>query len=615
MKAQAEIIDGRIALRVPYDGGRGRDRAKSVPGARPKFDENNKFQYWHYPLAMATATALRREFGSELVLGPKLTQWGWDERRRADELEKLRAGGDADLPNVRENAPVLWAALQNRPFQIAGAAFVAKGRRVCLGDEPRLGKTYQALAAMVETGVHRVLIACPRTATRTVWMRKINELTPLYMPFVAQGSRKEREQVIAAFNATPHTYKVLIINREMVRVKRRYQCQIEGKPESTSRPGSSAGCPYAHDHKQVYYPEYPQLFAKPWDGIILDESHHLIASEKNVQSGAITQIRMGAVRLPLRDGGLKLATSGTPFRSKLTKSWGVLNWLRPDVFSSFWRYAEELFEVSGNGWGGAKVIGKLKSEEQLQDTLRPYYLARTKADVAPQLPPVQYVDLLLPLEDKQADAYRDMVRDARADVEGGRISATGVLAELVRMKQFACSWGRLSDDGDFYPASPSNKLEWVRQFVSEMMEVPTGKVVIASQFTRLVNFFADELRKEGWQVLTLTGQSNDAQRDHAQDEFLNGKTRIIVINMFAGGEAIDLSSADDLIMLDEPWVDDARQQVENRIQNLAKRQAVTVHRLRSESTIDEDIAELTDEQRRQLMSAKPEVLKELLKGK
>lgn len=624
---QAEIIDGRIAVRgIPWDGGRGRDRAKSIPGARPKYDDNKKFQYWSYPLAMSTASALRKEFGRDLQLGPRLTEWGWDERRKNEELEKLRAGQDADLPRVREHAPVLWQALQNRPFQITGAAFVVRGRHVCLGDEPRLGKTYQALAAMVETGAQRVLIACPRVATRTVWATKINELTPKYMPFVAQGSRAQREQVIKAFNEMPYGLKVLIINLEMIRIKRRWECQgaweprtgqnsffknSKGKWESASKPGSRSGCMMPHDHKTVYYPEYPELFEKSWDAIILDESHHALASEKNVQSDQITQIRLGAVKLPVAPEGMSLAMSGTPFRARLTKSWGVLNWLRPDAFPSFWRYAETLFEVSSNGWGGAKVIGRLRSEEALQDTLRPYYLARTKADVAPQLPPVQYVDVKLPMEDKQAEAYRGIIKDARAELDTGTLDANGILAELTRMKQFACSYGRMTGR-DFYPAAPSNKLDWILEFLEEIREVQGTKVVIASQFTKLIKVLAEEVRNAGWQVLTLTGESTDAQRDHAQLEFLNGKTRVIIVNMFAGGEAIDLSSADDLILVDEPWTDDTRQQVENRIQNLAKRQAVTVHRLRSKGTIDERIGNLTDEQRKQLLAAKPAILKEVL---
>jgi SNF2 family DNA or RNA helicase len=82
--------------------------------------------------------------------------------------------------------------------------------------------------------------------------------------------------------------------------------------------------------------------------------------------------------------------------------------------------------------------------------------------------------------------------------------------------------------------------------------------------------------------------------------------------MFAGGEAIDLSAADELVALDDPWNDDARQQYENRIVNLSKTNQLTIFHLRSEGTVESDIAEMNDAQRAALMSAKPKALKDVL---
>jgi superfamily II DNA or RNA helicase len=601
-KVQATTEGNRILVRFPYTTA---DVAlvKSVMGARPIYD-GRKFRHWSLPLTPETCQGLRAVFGDRLQVTTALADWYRAERDRRGELEQLRAGSVSDLPRVREMAPMLWEALQNRPFQITGTAFVVRGRQVCLGDAPRLGKTYQALAAAVETGAKRILIACPRTATRTVWMRKINELTGI-MPFVAQGSHAEREQAIANFNDMPTTGpKALIINKEMIRVVRSYACP-DGT-ENRCAPGRKGGCDEMHDHKNVYNPEWPQLFEGKWHAIILDECHHALASTKNKQSAAISQIRMGAVRLPTHPDTLKLAMSGTPFRANLNKAWGVLNWLRPDVFGSFWRFAETHFHVSHDGYG--KVVGnKPKDETAFTDALRPYYLARSLADVAPELRPIEYVNVELPMDEKQNKAYRGMARMATASVENGTLSATGVLAELTRLKQLACSYGRFSPSGSYVPALPSNKWDWLLDFLSERESVP-GKVVIATQFTQLANMFVNELRAKGHAVVVITGESSDAQREHAQNEFATGPTRIAVINMFAGGEAIDLSAADEMVFLDDPWTDDVVQQAENRILNLAKTSQLTVFHLRSENTLESWIAGLTAEQRKLLLSSKPQAL-------
>lgn len=603
MTIRAEITDKRIAITAPFREC-GPERAKRIPGRR--WDDDNKANT--YPLTWATCVALRKEFGNSLQVGPKLTAWAWEEHARNVELEKLRAGENADLPRVRKLAPALWEALQNRPYQIAGAAFVAHGKRVCLGDEPRLGKTYQTLAALVEAGSRTILIACPQTVTRTVWMRKISELAPVIMPFVAQEDRAERERVIRTFIETPYDGpKALIVNKEMIRVARRWLC-----PDGTKtriKPSRKGGCKQAHSHKAIHEPFFPQLHDIIWDAVVLDECHHALATEKNVQSDNISQLRMGAVKLKTTDDAIKLGLSGTPFRARLTRSWGVLNWLRPDVFGSFWAYAERHFGVNQFTY---EIGTRLKDEQAFDSELRPYYLARSKADVAPQLPPIDYVDLYLPMLDQQARAYRSIVADGMAEIEGGRLNANGVLAELTRMRQFASTSGKISQGG-FVPALPSNKLDWVIDFLKER-EALQSKVVIATQFTKLARLFATELRGMGHSVVMITGDENGRQRDHAQDEFLTGSSRIAIINMFAGGEGIDLSSADELIFLDEPWTDDVRQQAESRITNLAKTSQLTVYHLRSEGTVEEWIASLNDEQRAELMKAKPKTLELMKEG-
>jgi hypothetical protein len=137
--------DDRIAAVIPFAFGK--DARKRVPGSNAIWDRTSfpeRFRFWSYPLSMHTCRLFREEFGDSLDIGPELSEWAWDNRRTEESLEELRAGGtDIDLPVVRADAPELWNALLARPYQIEGAAFIVKGKHVCLGDEPRLGKTYR----------------------------------------------------------------------------------------------------------------------------------------------------------------------------------------------------------------------------------------------------------------------------------------------------------------------------------------------------------------------------------------------------------------------------------------------------------------------------------------
>lgn len=623
-------IGERIAAKFPFSD----HDVELVKSAGASW--HNSTKSWRLPLSLEKCVELRAMFGRRLVIADPLKDWAWDERRKRAELEALRVGemGEDALPNLRELAPELFKAVMSRPYQAAGVAFAITGRNVLNGDQPGLGKTYQGLGALVESRAKRILIICPRTAVRTVWASHIKRLAPTMTAIVAQGTRAQREAAIAEFNGRAETFAAmnsdhvaaLVVNKEMIRVKRMWRCELAaidgteyGKP-----PGKKGGCQYpdAHGHTARYYPEYPELFGRDWNFILMDECHHALASRYNVQSANITQIRLGAMRLPLAANGYKLGLSGTPYRSKAQKAWGTLNWLQPKTFSSFWRWAEELFSVTDGRY--AKEVSQRPSDpEVFADRMRPYLIARTKAEVAPELPAITYAGepsdgengptgVWLEMEPTQAKAYAQMARMADANIHEGNIMANGVLAELTRLKQFACSYGKSTGRNAMVPALPSNKYDWTLDFLQER-EGFDGKVIIASQFTGLLKVFANALLKDMTftnrdQPLMLTGETSDRNREIFQERIQDpdDPTWIGFVNLRAGGEAITLDRADDMILLDLPWIDDEIQQMENRVHRISRIHAVTVYRLGSLDTVDQRIAELTDDQRASLMALRPE---------
>ena len=617
--------DGRhILARIPYYQGRGPSLAKEISGAKPVWDETatpKKFLHWRYPLTMDTCRRFRQVFGQDLNIAPVLADWARTELRRNAEIDGIRRGV-ADLERVPDEAPDLYQAISNRQYQLAGAAFLTATGQACLGDKPGLGKTLQTLAAIIEADAEVILVGCRRTATRAVWHMETRRWSPSIRTFVAQGSRDQRKATIIAFQAYAGGRKMLITNIEMWRAKRVFVC-----PENC---GEDQECPSRKKHSYKSDPEWPYLHNQKWDALILDESHNLLASTANFQSKRITQGRYGAVQIrrQLRLGGLALALSGTPFRSRLTKAWGTMNWVRPDVFSSYWRFAETHFEVT-QGRYGRNVSDEPRDLEMFNAALRPYYLARTKEEAAPDLPPIQYAGtylhddeeglkgIWLEMEPKQAKAYREMAADAEAHLDGGRIVAAGVLAEITRLRQFACSTQKL-ERGEVNPVLPSCKVEWVLDFLHEN-EGNKGKIVIASSFTKLISLTAQVLRDDGVEVLTLTGETSDRDRARLVERFADpdDPCRVVIINSQAGGESITLDAADDMIFLDIPWTADEAEQVESRIHRVSRMHNVTIYRLFSLGTVDEWVAGLTEEQRELLKAAHPDTIekaKEILRN-
>ena len=638
-------IDGkRILADIPWDGGRGPKQAKEVPGFRGEWDKTgpkDRFLGWTYPLTLDSCHALRRVFGSDLVVSNDLANWARNEIQKQQELEEFREDNvnEYTLARLPEEAPHLYLAMMSRSYQIAGVAFLATAKRAILGDEPGLGKTLQALGAIIENDAKRILVICPKSAMDSVWRRETDRWAPSISTFVAQGTRAERDEAMGCFSdhavaQFEGARKMLIVNPEMIRSRREEVCPEGLDPDyCNSRPREARG-----DHRHSYNsdPNWPFIHDVEWDAIIFDESHNVLASTANYQSKRISLWRFGAVQLRknITPNGLAIALSGTPFRSDLTKGWGTLNWLEPKIFTSYWNWAGIHFGVEED-YAGHKIVGDGSNTPEPIDPvvfdrmLRPYYLARKKAEVVPDLPPIIYAGtppsdnpdgpcyVRLDMDPKQAKAYHQMADDAEADISGGRILATGILAETTRLRQFATSYGRIVNTGTVkkvVPELPSNKIDWIVEFMLQR-KGRDGKVVIASNFTEVVELTASVLRKEEWEVLTLTGATSSKNRAILQQRFQDeaDPLRVVGLNTKAGGEAITLDRADEMIVIDDPWKSDTSKQLHDRIHRVSRMHQVTIYRLISNGTIEEWLADLTDEQRRVLENATPMKLSELMK--
>lgn len=621
-RVDIELVDGRIWAKIPYQGGQGSKQAKTIPGARPKYgpkpDNGHKapFLAWTYPLDLMVCRTFRQKYGQDLRVGKELAAWARTEMAREGAQLALRTARDADLSRVPTLAPALDKAMSSRTYQRVGAQFIADGEGVIIADEPGLGKTLQALGGLVESGAKRVLVFAKKKAVETVWAaevpRWLGDLAEVYPVTGTAGQRtKTIDRFLAGLDSGEERMQIVICNIEMCRVIKTAFC-----PDDPNCDGYDFDCPAKRKHKATYDHKYPQLFGTVWDAIVVDESHKALIG-KHTMSKNITQSRRGMMMLKLAKNGKKAALSGTPFRGKMENIWGTLNWLRPDVFTSYWTFVNAYFKVEENRFGGRVIHGIDPDKEEAFDImLAPYMLRRTKGEVAPDLPPRQYggtpldptdpsstIGVWLDLEPAQAKRYKQ-IKDS-GDLQfanGAEIFINGVLPELTRRKQFAiCDWTaveRVDSDGetitDLIPANPknSNKYQWLLEFVTERAEAGQ-KVVVASQFTKVVNAFSEWLRADGVESYTLTGATSD-KRVAANVAAFNDpedSVPVFLLNIMAGGESINLDNCcDELVFLDETFIPDDQEQVENRIHRLSRTDhQVIIWYVRSRGTVEEQI--------------------------
>ena len=605
--------------------------SKVIPGAR--FSKVHS-PHWSLPLNMETCQLLRERFGSELEIQPELWAWAKSAKAEAARMQEIRANNETVqlLAPWRKEYPALYQAVQvTRPYQALGAQWIASaagGKGVLIGDTVGLGKTIQALAGVKESGVTGPhLIVCPKTAVESVWAPEIRRWLPGDIVITLPEGRAKRDAILDGFVNTvkwPNAREQVslartwvVVHPEAIRTLSVWICRECGsETPKTSKPKVLV-CGHDKDRTKIQHNHvFPQLFAAPWGAVIADESDRSIVR----LSGTPTQTRNGMEVLrdeAMRKDGLRLAQSGTPFRSKPHLLWSTLNWLRPDEFTSLWSWAETLFEVE-EGYAGSRKIGRLRPEREglMYQSMDRIMLRRTRAEVAPHLPNKMYVGtpldeddptspvaVWLDMDPKQAKAYHQMLETSAADIDGGTLSAVGVLAELTRLKQFATSAGRM-EGTEFVPDFPSNKFDYVVQMLNELgyPDDPQAKIVIVSQFTSVLAMFGRGLRKEfpkdKYRNLTtfITGEVTGAKRQVAIDAInksVGQGSHILLLNTKAGGSAITLDGADEMVFLDQTWIPDDQEQAEGRIDNRRPEEKIVQRRYRylmSRGTVDVGIA-------------------------
>jgi SNF2 family DNA or RNA helicase len=151
--------------------------------------------------------------------------------------------------------------------------------------------------------------------------------------------------------------------------------------------------------------------------------------------------------------------------------------------------------------------------------------------------------------------------------------------------------------GNLHPALPSNKFDWLVWWLAERgITKPSqawgdSKVLVCSQFSSVLSLFAFELTRLGIATSAITGRVKGADRVAAKNAFQGaGGPRVMLLTTKAGGVSLTLDAADDVIFLDETWVPDDQEQVEDRIHRVSRIHRVTIWYLRSLGSIEHTIA-------------------------
>lgn len=328
--------------------------------------------------------------------------------------------------------------------------------------------------------------------------------------------------------------------------------------------------------------------------LILEEAHNLKKRDRyneRVKDGKLikTDTKSGLVRaLP---GRVRIAVSGTPMPNVWYESWTLLNFVAPDVFTSFWQFVEGLGEVTVNFWGGKEIGIDIQEQAMWDDIFDRWIILRDRSKSRRTI----WDFVPINLSEKELRAYRQMQDNMVAEKPSGEVlDAPNVLAQAVRLQQLAGglgTWETYYDESgkkksSYKHADPSSKLD-------ELLFRLEGlrRSVVFTRFRDRANFVADAIRSNlGYEVMLMVGGLSEANQKKMLDRFFSNAPEDIVAVCVYGtiSEGVnELVSARDIFILDWLTAKDVAQAVDRLDRPGTMHDSVRATVLYSEGTIDE----------------------------
>src|SRR5438876_1082070 len=316
------------------------------------------------------------------------------------------------------------------------------------------------------------------------------------------------------------------------------------------------------------------------------EFDYVVLDEAQVVKNAETESSKAA---RLLRGQHRLAVSGTPMENHLGELWTLFEFLNPGMLG-----AANAFKVVG----GSMRNPDEETRRLLGHALRPFFLRRTKEQVARELPSKTEQTVYCELEPEQRKLYdqlRQHYRDSllrRIETAGLAKSKIQVLEALLRLRQAACHPGLLDSKRS---SDSSAKLDVLLERLREVLD-EGHKALVFSQFTSLLKILRARLNQDGILYEYLDGATRDRQT--RVERFQNDKDcRLFLVSLKAGGLGLNLTAAEYVFILDPWWNPAVEAQAVDRAHRIGQTRPVFTYRLIARDTVEEKVLELQKSKR------------------
>jgi SNF2 family DNA or RNA helicase len=423
-----------------------------------------------------------------------------------------------------------------RPYQRVDIQFLKHLEHKGIFNQQRTGKTPTILKLIEEEQHNKVIIVCP-ASLRLNWTEEIARWTP-YPSLIVTGTPTQRKKIYQSFYQSEKI--IMVMSYETLR----------------------------NDLEHL---------EQPFDCLALDEAHR-IRNTKTKQTKAVNKLGKFA--------SCRIAATGTPSVNHAIDVFGILQFLYPKRFTSYWQFAERYFHIN-DGWFG-KDIGQVKRQQELTEILDTISTNRKRSDVMKWIPDVTSQVIKLEPDKQQLKEYTEMLKTFEVEHEGKVIvDAPNPLAQLTRLRQITLSPALLDLKGK------SVKEQFILDYIEDN---PNEPIIIFSTFTSYLRTLSSKVKGN----VRIFGDMTAAEKQKSVRDFQGGRSNILLANIISGGVGFTLDRAETIIFLDRSYSPIDNEQAQDRFiptkesNNHTKR---TIIDLVVSGTVDEQIAVLLKEKK------------------
>ncbi|MGW1167968.1 SNF2-related protein [Streptomyces sp. NPDC002550] len=450
----------------------------------------------------------------------------------------LAALRDRLTAGLRPADPPAGLAATLRDYQLRGLAWLdlmtTLGLGGCLADDMGLGKTVTLIALHLKRArTEPTLVVCPASLLGN-WQREITRFAPGVPVRRFHGPDRTLDGLDGGFVLT--TY---------------------GTMRSTA----------------------PRLAEQPWGMVVADEAQHV----KNPYSATAKALR--TIPAPAR-----VALTGTPVENNLSELWALLDWTTPGLLGPLKSFRARHARAVENG-------EDQEATDRLARLVRPFLLRRKKSDpgIVPELPPKTETDHPVPLTREQAALYEAVVRESMLAIETAEgIARRGLVLKLLGALKQICDHPALYLKEEAHAdrlVARSGKLALLDELLDTLL-AEDGSALVFTQYVGMARLIAAHLSARAIPVDLLHGGTPVPERERMVDRFQSGETPVLVLSLKAAGTGLNLTRAGHVIHFDRWWNPAVEEQATDRAYRIGQTQPVQVHRLVTEGTVEDRIAEM-----------------------